>query len=611
MFKLLPCLLLLSAAVAQDDPVSWIDREGVRAAYHYGRPPIDERMANLKRVGINTLILKCPVETAVPWSIAAKRDGLKCFFATNFNVKAEDEGLRPAVLSTGVVEAYVCPLDEQFWREHLRNRIMAAVEESTKPDREVTGLWIDFELYSTRTGVRYYTQACYCDHCFELFCRHKQVATPTLEAAARAPWLAEQGWADEYQPFLQTRIEAFATELRETVHAANPNFLLGFYPTPRNWSLVGVARGFSTERLPILLWATDTYGGGGASRVPDDWRQHYAGLGITARYLAGLLLRSYSARNLATHLYQVTEKSDGYWLFTTYTLAIRKGDGQGDYYLWDGTVEEYWEAIRRANEAITQRRAEGPTYRTDLKLVPEPIPFRQLVSTDRKVELTRLIPPAATGQVTYDEVRLRGGNLFLVQGTAGRPLRIGVKYHPVGNSTDPLGWQFRGLAGEEYAQGEIPAADGAGTIVWTPPADGLYPLLLSAGGSAYQVTDSDAPLALHARDGVHLFGGPSTLYLQVPAGLPELAVTGKGSGTREMVKVELTDPAGQLAAAGETAPEEPLRTVTVAAPAAGLWRITAGRASQGILEDRQLIVPPPLPPLLSLSPEHVFGYAPE
>ena len=211
---LLACLTLAVMAVAAHaEAVDWLDTQKVRAAYHYGRPPVVARIEKLQQVGINCMILKCGTDKALKWLPEAKKRGMHTFLALNFNVKAADRGFRRAVLDRGETEAYACPLDARFWQEYLTPAVMDRVNLSVDPRYGASGLWIDFELYSTTTGQRYYTRACYCEHCFGRFCQNAGVTTPGLERKERWKWLKEQGYDDRYQPFLQTRIERLATAL--------------------------------------------------------------------------------------------------------------------------------------------------------------------------------------------------------------------------------------------------------------------------------------------------------------------------------------------------------------------------------------------------------------
>ena len=465
--------LAVMAVSAHADAVDWLDTQKVRAAYHYGRPPVVARIERLQQVGINCMILKCDTDKALKWLPEAKTRGMHTFLALNFNVKATDRGFRRAVLDRGETEAYACPLDARFWQDHLTPAVMDRVNLSVGPRYGASGLWIDFELYSTTTGQRYYTRACYCEHCFGRFCQNAGVTTPGLEPKERWKWLKEQGYDDRYQPFLQTRIERLATALRERVHAVNPAFLLGFYPTPKNWSLVGVARGFATKRVPILLWATDTYGGGGADRVPENWREHYAALGINARYVAGLLLRCYSAGNLAANLYHTSRACDGYWLFTTYTLNNPVAKHRGDYYLAAGTPDEYWQAIQHGNAEIEKGLAAGPGYESSLHVGPEPVVLHMLRRPETWNRLLRLASPEPTGvRAKMPTVLLRGTNVLVVAGQADRPAELALGFKQVGAGKEGIAWQAVDMVGRSLGSGK--GSRGASVqIRLTPNKEGI------------------------------------------------------------------------------------------------------------------------------------------
>ncbi|MGI5819579.1 MAG: hypothetical protein ACOX9R_15925 [Armatimonadota bacterium] len=594
---------------ADDDPLEWIDRDRLRTAYFYARPPADEKVRQLVDVGMNSMILKAAPEQAMPYLREAKKyDGMHVFLALNFNVNAENEGLRQAVLADGRVERYACPLEERFWQEHLLPGMLERAALANDPELQVDGLWIDFELYATVTGQRYYTNACYCDHCIAQFAAHRGIEIPELAPEQRRPWLEEQGHGDEYTQLLQERVEEYATEVREQVHAMNPNLLLGFYPTPHNWSLVGVARAFSTERLPIILWATDTYTGGGPARVPDDWRAHYESLGINARYCAGMLLRCYSAKNLAANIYEASAKGDGYWLFTTYTLWTPEDEHRGDYYLAAGSAEEYWAAIERANAEL-DRLAADPEYETELEIGIEPVVYHPLAKPELRRRVEALAPPPVTGEVVeYPHQWLRSPNLLLVAAEAGREVAIALQFDQVGAGTDRLQWEISDGEGTLLASDRGEEGEDA-TVRFTPERDGLHYVLVSASRSRYAVLSSNAPLGLYAGARLHTMMGAERLYFHVPEGTERFTVLGEGSSARETIRVNVYAPDGEFVATAQSDEEDLEAPVTVEpGDAAGAtWTLEISRADVGILEDNHLTLEAPLPPVVSLSEEHVFG----
>ncbi|MGD9497284.1 MAG: hypothetical protein AB7Y46_13375 [Armatimonadota bacterium] len=595
-------------AAGESDPLLWIDRDRIRAAYHYANPPADTKVQQLVDVGMNAMILKADIEKAMPFLREARRHpGMHCFLALNFNVNAEQAGLRRAVLADGRVEAYACPLEERFWQEHLLPAMLERARLAADPELQVDGLWIDFELYSTTTGQRYYTNACYCDHCMAAFAQYKGIEIPDLEYAQRAPWLAEHGYAEEYQPFLGSRVEELARQVREQVHAVDPDLLLGFYPTPHNWSLEAVARAFSTERLPIVLWATDTYGGGGPDRVPDDWREHYRQMGVNARYCAGMLLRAYSAKNLAANIYHASAECDGYWLFTTYTLWKPEEERSGDYYLAAGTAEQYWDAIALGNAEL-DRLAADPAYESELKIGIEPIIYHPLAKPEARRRIDALAPPQVTGEtMKYPTVWLRGTNLALVAASGGQPVAIEVEFGQVGAGADRISWEVTDREGNAVAsgQGEVGAST---TVVFTPPHEGLYYLLMSAGGSKYALTSSNAPVGLYATK-LHTMGGAQRLYFRVPEDAGQISILGEGSSERETIRVDLYDPAGAMVASAQCTVQDSAAPIDLplTAGAGEVWSLAITRADVGILEDSTVTLNEPLPPVLSLIPGHAFG----
>ncbi len=605
------CAIILSGAPGlsqTNDPVGWIDGERIRAAYFYARPPAEQKVRQLVDVGMNAMILKADIDRAMPYlREAGKHEGMHCFLALNFNVNAEEAGLRRAVLADGRVERYACPLEQRFWQEHLLPAMLQRAELAADPQLQVDGLWIDFELYSTVTGQRYYTNACYCDHCMNEFARHKGIRIPALENAERRPWLEEHGYAEEYQAFLATRVEELALEVREQVHAVDPNLLLGFYPTPHNWSLEAVARAFSTERLPIVLWATDTYGGGGPDRVPDDWREHYEQMGVNARYCAGMLLRCYSAKNLAANIYHASAECDGYWLFTAYTLWTPPEERSGDYYLAAGSAEQYWEAIRRGNAELDLLAAD-PEHQTDLEIGIEPIVYHPLAKPEARRRIDALVPPEVTGEtVEYPTVWLRGSNLLLVAAQAAQPVEVELRFGRIGQGEDRITWEVSDRDGNLVAsrKGE-PGEDAA--VAFTPRRDGLHYLLATAGSSKYAVVAANAPVGLYAVK-LHTIGGAERLYFAVPEGAEDFTVLAGGASARERVRANVYTPDGELdgtAQSGDEAPYEAPVTVRPGDAAGRTWALEIARPDVEILEDSYLTLQEPLPPVVSLSEEHVF-----
>jgi hypothetical protein len=363
--------------------------------------------------------------------------------------------------------------------------------------------------------------------------------------------------------------------------------------------------------VPILLWATDTYGGGGADRVPDDWRTLYADQGINARYLAGMLLRCYSARNLAANIYYATAKCDGYWLFTTYTLEAE--EQTGDYHLAAGTPQDYWDALRVANDEMNRRIAQGEGYRSELVVGPEPVVYKPLTQPEFRERLARLIAPEPPAEpVDLPLVKLRGANVLVLAGRAGHEAQVSIAYHQVGAVEAELSWKIMDADRNMIAEGVGEKQEGV-TLAFAPEADGIYYVLASAQSSAWSVQRTNVPVGLYVGAKLHTMSGAGRLYFAVPEGVEQFTLLPAGSSAHETVRVDVYDADGTQVATGQSTEEalEAEIVVDAGGHAGQVWSLAIVKADVGILEDNYLTLPEPLPPVVSLVPEQAFAIAGE
>ena len=147
-----------------------------------------------------------------------------------------------------------------------------------------------------------------------------------------------------------------------------------------------------------------------------------------------------------------------------------------------------------------------------------------------------------------------------------------------------------------------------GAIAFVPEADGVYLLGVSAGQCAYSVVSATAPIGLYTDDGLSFIYGVERLYFTVPDNVKQFTLTANGSGA-ETVRVNVFDPEGNQAATGQTTLKERAATIQVTAGeyASDVWSLELTRADEGVLEDHTIRLDPGLAPILSLTPEHIFG----
>jgi hypothetical protein len=131
---------------------------------------------------------------------------------------------------------------------------------------------------------------------------------------------------------------------------------------------------------------------------------------------------------------------------------------------------------------------------------------------------------------------------------------------------------------------------------------------MSAGGSKYAITRTNAPVGLYATK-LHTIGGAERLYFRLPPGGGECTVLGEGTSARETIRVNLYNAAGAPVATAQSTEEEPAAPLSFDATghAGEVWSLAIVKADVGILEDALITLEAPLPPVLSLIPEHAFG----
>ena len=149
-------------------------------------------------------------------------------------------------------------------------------------------------------------------------------------------------------------IELIAAPFRRAIDQINPDFLLGFYPYHYTEYYDAWARGWATDRAPVLLVSESEYYG---MCAPSTLREieKLRELGINFRYLAGSMAHAGSLtpealeRNIRRERHHVGD----YWMFGAYCFTMQKDkpnpEGKGWWLVKPG--REFWAAVGRANSA--------------------------------------------------------------------------------------------------------------------------------------------------------------------------------------------------------------------------------------------------------------------
>lgn len=612
--RLLFIVLALGGYAMAQAPTNWIERQKIRAGWIYYSDGI-QQIERFKMLGMNALITSAADPKVFDqWARESRRVGIHLFGVLGFSFDTQKAGLRRAVFGNGYESVVACPTDEVFWQRHMTDRAVALAKEGKRPDKDISGILIDFELYANaeKGGQLYYTDACYCDHCFGSFLKHRNLEDVTKQTplAQRVKWLKDNGLFEAYHPFLQGLVRECARKMRKSVEAVRKDFFLGYYPRPHNWMLVGVAQGLGTPEHPMILWATDTYGGGGPSKIPDNWKEEMKKQDIHCYYCAGMLLRMYSAANLAANMYLVSLKGAGYWLFTVHTLCIREEEQSGDYYLAAGTPEEYCREIRRANDELDKYCADH-NYKTSLTFVEEPVRYRHVGYDVARFKLPSLTDNSSVErdkELLIDPYPLIGTQylMMLLQPQDEPVLRFNVDKTKAG---EVWGVSYAVLDPHKIviASGKMPPGEEF-TLKFRSNKAGLHTVVLTAGYyGRCMVTSTTVPFALSTQGALEVSQPGGKVYFYVPQGMERFELSAQCNWGTNAVKLTIYTPDGFVALEQETDPYvRSAKPVVQTHGKTGLWALNVAAVPKQSFRSVLIKFDKALPPCVTLSPKFIF-----
>jgi hypothetical protein len=500
------------------------------------------------------------------------------------------------VWSDGSEQPLWSPNAREFWR--WTERYIVEYARMSAQDEHIIGVFLDYENYAPGSGQGICYDLSYDDLILREFARAKGIQLPDLALAERKPWLQQQGLHEEFAQFQIEGWRRACRRLRELVDRYNPRFQFCIYPAPGSLFIVEATYPtWATRQAPLILADAVTYGRPGrltaqqqALEINRRSLQTRMDVPRQARipfmYLGGIdpVVGGADPEFCGKNAVMIAETTDGYWVF--YEGPTYKGE-HPEYFRW----------FTWANQAIDAGRFDAwrePRETPDACTLPA---------------LRPLAPDEARKVAEYPTVRLRGGNVLLVHGAAGRPFQVDLQHQPVSDYTADLVWAVRARDWKDLASGTIPQGE-RGTVRFTPEADGLYGIVVSAGRCAYSVLRSTAPLGLYTGEGLALIYGAERLYFDVPESVDRFTVAFHTSGA-ETARVNVYDPQGHLAGSGQTSTS--VHQVQIEADRegrpAGVWALEVTGADEGTLEDVVLEMDPKLPQALSLTPEHVLGFA--
>ncbi|MGD9496650.1 MAG: hypothetical protein AB7Y46_10130 [Armatimonadota bacterium] len=505
---------------------------------------------------------------------------------------------RMLVWPNGAEQPLWSPNADEFWNWTAHYITQYAL--ISAQNQHLIGVFLDYENYApgpSMSGTVY--DLSYDQMTLDMFAQAQGVEIPALPPAERKPWLVDNDLHDAFEAWQINHWRERARRLRTTIDAIDPNFQFCMYPAPGSrFMLEGVFPEWTTPRAPLIFADAVTYGRvtsflpeqsalAEGRRLLEQRRASVAELGLPFIYTGGIdpVVQGADPEYCGKNAIMISEVTDGYWIFY-----------EGPEY--STTHQDYFKWFAWANQAIAAgdfERQHAP------RVTPDPSAFAAIGSGEAGV-----VGPPVTGEtVEFPPVNLRARNLVLVNAEAGRPIEIGVRSNRVGSAETDLDWEVHDLTWATLATGSVPFGE-PGTISFTPPEDGVYAFVVSAGSCSYTLLSANVPVGILAAQ-AGIMGGPARLYFSVPAGMERFTVSARSFGA-ETVRLNLYDPEGNLIATDQTTPtvEHVMLTAEPGDDAGKTWSVEITQADEGVLEDVRVSLGEGLPPTFSLVPEHVF-----
>jgi len=224
--------------------------------------------------------------------------------------------------------------------------------------------------------------------------------------------------------------------------------------------------------------------------------------------------------------------------------------------------------------------------------LPEPKPYAG-------PELAALSPGAQLPEPPATTLASRGGAQWLVLVGEDRTIeaeatgvRVGPRYLSLPS------WQVVTADGEPVASGHMPI-QGSVPLSVAVPEPGLYQIQMAAGRNGCALIVKNCPAVL-VGPGYKLCEKPGKMYFYVPRDAEQFTVT-LFAGKAESALMRIYDPDGEQVFEGDSLSRDVVaaRFAPTAEQRGRAWCLEIAPASEGILEDYQILLSKELPPYLA------------
>jgi len=222
-----------------------------------------------------------------------------------------------------------CPADSSFWWRSFQERA------DTLLARSSAHINLDMEIYfgkNVRGLAGHYTATCECNACRAEYGASGATDEPMADyQRRRMSGFLTRMFADLRQRYPTFEMSVFDLDLDNDVHRAIAAALERSGVPVINYSETSLYRRRSFQWTPASVLQKVK------KRLPD------------VPVVGGLWLNVYAPDELDGAIRSVMEESVGYWIFSTYSLAVPDASELTGVWKLKGVPEDYWQAFHRVN----------------------------------------------------------------------------------------------------------------------------------------------------------------------------------------------------------------------------------------------------------------------
>jgi len=264
----------------------------------------------------------------------AEEKGIKIFPKISYGANATVSNTAYGAFHPGSAHnlSLPCPRAKEYWKAQVTD-VLSVVAKHKK----LTGAVVDLEMYSG--GKTSYGSPCFCDRCVADFDAACNQQLSLIAAENRNAYTKENGLYAMYQNWHSMEITKITSEVRKTLHAINPDLIIGYMPQSE-W-IGGVSQGLGTGEMPAVVFNENEYKGRidymygiqEINRIADLPTVHATGLWSNEN-------EAISAENFAAYAQEAAENSMGYWIYSTSEMFSSENP------------QAYYDALKQANDAL-------------------------------------------------------------------------------------------------------------------------------------------------------------------------------------------------------------------------------------------------------------------